>query len=257
MKENIPDGIAPFFDWAANVLHSIDSDTDTVWPENTSGDHLKYETKSSISAGVNLDEGVFIPDPYNPGTEGLSHIIVHTLMADMDASFQDAMRFSQEIIPVVHNLEEYENWVVSPLSENEIRVLHADFHQAMSWLAKKNDWNTRVDEWDFDDRTWADRLMLAVSYILVWQSYGACVHFIWCLSTPWFHRMSDIVATSSDSEDLKVLHPALRCLRQRVYHFDNMLYGFMENAGSGIDELYETLEDGDMLSEIYDEESEE
>lgn len=240
----IPEGIRPVFEWADAILSSLPTGSDDSHdqtevafrpPKNlmnySDGEGDSAKTPDEMDGDAAHIPDIFTPDVFDLMPGGVEQVAVNTLMRDMNADFQEAVHFSKTVAMVVEGIQSYENWVIMPLSNRELIGLHANFHEAMYWLAEQNDGRTMIDEWSEESRAWADRMLLAIAYILVWQSYGNCVQFIWTMASPWFLRLGEVAAASFDNSEAVILHPALRCLQQRVRHFDSLLYGFYEGAG--------------------------
>lgn len=220
--------LKPFLDWAKSVLDAADSGQPYML--NTA---MKFETASTpVWDSSNGQLGVFTPEAFEPGDDGLKAIIASTVESEMDAPPVEASIFARNTLKLVRELEQYEHWVKKPLTPTELIGMHNALHEALFSLAKDNNLEDDVERWSEEKRVLADKVLLAVAYVLSWQSYGVTMQFVWGLAKPWYVRLSETIAEQLDNEEMDSIWPALKCLRNRVLHFDSLLYGYLEGAGA-------------------------
>ncbi len=223
--------IQPFVEWASAVLHAVESGGEYVPPKQTL---QRFNTVvQPVGAPSKEMDAIFQPAAIEISDKGLSTMIRNIVQAELDASEMEADLFSQSSLKVIRELETYENWVKEPLTAQELQDLHAVLHVVLHQLASQNNEGFDVSRWPSEnDILAADKLFLAVAYVLAWQPYGAAMQFVWSLAKPWYSHLSEVVSEYLERDELFLLHSSLNCLRDRVYHFDNLMYGFMEGGGS-------------------------
>lgn len=220
--------LQPFVDWAHAVLDAADGGT-YIPPVGTT---LQFQTTLQPSRASSM-EALFQPAHFEPGDTGLLELIAITVETEMDASAIEATIFAKATLAVIRELESFEHWVEEPLTAEELFGMHTVLHNVLARLADNNDRIQDVEKWPNDaDRVMVDKLLLAVAYVLSWQSYGTAMQFVWALAKPWYTRLSEVVRIHMDNDDLSHLYKSLVCLKDRVQHFDDLLYGYMEGVGS-------------------------
>lgn len=245
--------IKPIEDWANNIINNAHDGDGLEYDVN---DINKFNTiiEPVRNADSQASYGYFTPELYDPSADGFNKIIIYTLENEMDAEYNDALKFASKLTQYTKELEQVENWVRQPLSYQELKSLHKVIHDVIYELAKDNNTNEDIESWREDDRNLADRIFLALTYMLAWQKYSTCVMFIWTLARPVYYRLSETVAMALDDYDLRMLHSALKCVKQRVHHFDGLLYGFYEGVGNLSDEdddiRLDDMADGESIDRL-------
>ena len=241
--------LQPFVDWANSVLNAANGGT-YIPPQ---GATLQFQT--TLQPTWNSRTGaVFQPGTFEPTDQGLSELIATTVESEMDASVIEASIFSKTILSVIRELETYEHWVVEPLTPSELIGMHIVLHNVLTGLASENSMNTDVERWDsVENRLVVDKLLLAVAYVLAWQPYGTAMQFVWALAKPWYVRLSEVVSIHLENEELHHLFNSLQCLKDRVHHFDNLLYSYLEGNGSmEVNEDMDADDDVDAIEMYHD-----
>lgn len=200
---------------------------------------------SPASAPEEHPWGDFAPNFFEAGHDGFRSLILGTLINEHGGSIQMAGPFAGKITDFSKKIEEFENWVTSPLNPIQLQTLHTIYHETLYSLSKNNDLENDVAFWERDDIILADRLTLALIYILSWQKYSDCINFIWTMAPPWFSRMSDVIGQYSDDEEMKTLWNSMKCIHARVHHFDGLLHAFDE----GVEEFDQFEDDDDEEDE--------
>lgn len=230
--------LQPFVEWARSVLAAANGGDPYVAPAAT---QLRFNTSTSPTwQATDGPRGPFTPGSMEPSDHGLQDLVSMVVELEMDAPRAEAALFAKKLVHLIHELEAYEHWVTSALSPSELVGMHAVLHDVLFELAKRNRGAIDVERWTQEDRALMDKLLLAVAYVLSWQPYGYSVQFVWTLAKPWFTRLSEVIGIHQDNEELRTVWPALNCIRSRVHHFDALLYGYLEGAGS--------LEDNEDIS---------
>lgn len=220
--------LQPFVDWAHAVLDAADGGT-YIPPAGTT---LQFQTTLQPARSSNGDS-LFQPAHFEPGDVGLLDLIATTVETEMDASTIEATIFAKSTLAIIRELESFEHWVEEPLNPEELFGMHTVLHNVLDRLAQNNERMQDVEKWPHDDdRVMVDKLLLAVAYVLSWQPYGNAMQFVWALAKPWYVRLSEVVSVHMENDDLAHLFKSLQCLKDRVLHFDNLLYGYLEGAGS-------------------------
>ena len=220
--------LKPFLDWAKSVLDAADGGQPYI-PTSV----MKFETASTpVWTNQSGSLGIFSPGGFEPGDVGLVDIIASTVEAEMDAPKKEARLFAVNTLKLIRELEQYEHWVQKPLNYNELIGMSDSLHEVLFSLAQENNLEDDVERWSEERKVLADKVLLAVAYVLSWQSYGVTMQFIWGLAKPWYIRLSETIAEQLDNEEMESLWSALKCLRNRVLHFDSLLYGYLEGAGA-------------------------
>lgn len=220
--------LKPFLEWAKSVLDAADGGQPYILNNG-----IKFETASTpVWEANNGQMGVFTPETFEPGDEGLKNIVAITVESEMDAPHSEAIIFARNTLKLVRELEQYEHWIKKPLTPVELMGMHNALHEALFALAKENNLEDDVERWTEEYRVLADKVLLAVAYVLSWQAYGVTMQFVWGLAKPWYVRLSEAIAEQLDNEEMDSIWPALKCLRNRVLHFDSLLYGYLEGAGA-------------------------
>lgn len=222
--------LQPFVNWAKAVLDAANGG-DPYEPPASS--QLRFETTTQPTwTTSNSASGPFSPQTLEPTDRGLQDLICGIVEMEMDAPHSEALIFSKNLVRLIHELEVFEHWVKSPLEPTEILGMHTVMHDVLFELAKRNKGATDVERWEESDRALVDKVLLAVAYVLSWQPYGTAMHFVWTMAKPWFSRLSEVIAVHLENEELGAMWPPLECLKNRVHHFDALLYGYLEGAGS-------------------------
>lgn len=220
--------LKPFVDWANSVLDSADGGT-YIPP---AGSLMSFQTTLQPLWHTH-DNDLFAPGHYLPSDMGLEDLIAEQVESEMEANVVEARIFARQIRDLIHELESFENWIEQPLQPNEMLGLHSVLHTVLGELAEKNNFEMDVEKWENEkDRLDADRLLLAVAYVLAWQPYSIAVQFVWGLAKPWYVRLSEVIGEQIDNAELSYLAKPLTCLRERVQHFDALLFSFLEGTGS-------------------------
>lgn len=220
--------LKPFLEWAKSVLDAADGGQPYIL-----GNNMKFDTAATPVWEANSGSmGVFTPETFEPGDDGLKNIISVTVESEMDAPPSEASIFARSTLKLIRELEQYEHWVKTPLTPTELMGMHQALHETLFSLAKDNNLEDDVERWSEESRVLADKVLLAVAYVLSWQSYGVTMQFVWGLAKPWYVRLSEAIAEQLDNDEMDSIWPALKCLRNRVLHFDSLLYGFLEGAGA-------------------------
>ncbi len=220
--------LQPFVDWANSVLDAADGGT-YIPPE---GATLQFQT--TLQPVWSSRQGAaFQPATFEPTDTGLVELIASTVENEMDASVIEASIFAKTTVDVIRELETYEHWIVEPLTPSELIGMHVVLHNVLTQLAQRNGMEADVEAWkNNDDKVVVDKLLLAVAYVLAWQHYGQAMQFVWSLAKPWYIRLSEVVGVHLDNMELFHLSKSLLCLKDRVHHFDNLLYGYLEGTAS-------------------------
>lgn len=220
--------LQPFVDWANSVLDAADGGT-YIPPE---GATLQFQT--TLQPVWSTRQGAtFQPASFEPTDSGLIELIASTVENEMDASVIEASIFAKTTVDVIRELETYEHWIVEPLTPSELIGMHVVLHNVLTQLAQRNSMEADIESWaNKEDTVVVDKLLLAVAYVLAWQPYGQAMQFVWSLAKPWYIRLSEVVGVHLDNMELLHLSKSLMCLKDRVHHFDNLLYGYLEGTAS-------------------------
>ena len=219
--------LKPFLDWAKSVLEAAEGGKPYI-----ASSTMSFQTGTEPKWGTDGPRGIFTHDLFEPGDDGLHTIVSKTVQSEMDAQLKEADHFADHTVRLIRELEQYEHWVKTPLTDAEMIGMHQSLHDALFQLADENELQDDVERWRDDSKILADKVLLAVAYVLSWQPYGVTMQFVWGLAKPWYVRLSETIAEQLDNEDMDALWPSLNCLRNRVLHFDSLLYGFLEGAGA-------------------------
>lgn len=220
--------LQPFVDWAKSVLDAADGGT-YIPPD---GATLQFQTTlSPVWTGNN--GAAFHPGTFEPTENGLVELIASAVENEMDATVIEGSIFAKSMVEVIYELQSYEHWVVAPLTPSEMIGMHIVLHNVLTSIAQRNGMVADVERWtNSGDKVIIDKLLLAVAYVLAWQPYGHAMQFVWGLAKPWYVRLSEVVSLHLDNDDLAHLYKSLLCLKDRVHHFDNLLYGYLEGGAS-------------------------
>ena len=220
--------LQPFVDWANSVLDAADGGT-YIPPE---GATLQFQT--TLQPVWDTRQGsVFQPASFEPTDAGLVELIASTVENEMDATTIEASIFARTTVSVIRELETYEHWIVEPLTPSELIGMHVVLHNVLTQVAQRSGMDKDVERWTSEeDKVMVDKLLLAVAYVLAWQPYGQAMQFVWSLAKPWYIRLSEVVGIHLDNMELLHLSKSLMCLKDRVHHFDNLLYGYLEGTAS-------------------------
>jgi len=240
--------LKPFVDWANAVLNAANGGA-YVPPAGTT---INFQTTIQPVWG-RRSGGMFQPGAFEPTDQGFIELIATTVEQEMDASVVEASIFANTILGAVREMEQFEHWIVDPLNPSELIGMHHVLHEVLFNLAKNNDMTTDVERWREEDCLIADKILLATAYILAWQSYGVAMQFVWGLAKPWYVRLSEVVSIYMEHEDFYHVSKSLLCLKDRVHHFDNLLYSYLEgNASLEINEDMDADDDIDAVRMYHD-----
>jgi hypothetical protein len=222
--------LQPFVEWARAVLTAANGGASYVAPASAQMHFSTFTTPPWQTEEGPC--GQFTPGFIEPSDHGLQELVSMVVELEMDAPRTEAMLFSKKIVRLVHDLEAYEHWVTSALAPSELIGMHLVLHDVLFELSKKNQGAIDLEQWNPEDRALVDKVLLAVAYVLSWQPYGYAVQFVWTLAKPWYTRLSEVIGIHLDNDELRTVWPALDCIRSRVHHFDALLYGYLEGAGT-------------------------
>lgn len=220
--------LKPFVDWAQSVLESADGGQ--YIPPSGSVSNFQTTIQPNYSEEENQ---LFVPGIFEPSDLGLKDLISTTVEVEMDASVIEASIFADGAVRVIRELEQFEHWITEPLKVSELAGMHIVLHEVLEKLASQNEHTPDVLTWENqDDVETVDKLLLATAYVLAWQPYGVAMQFTWSLAKPWFTRLSEVVTIQLDNMEMHHVHGSLQCLKDRVHHFDNLMYSYLEGNGS-------------------------
>ncbi len=253
MKEHLKKIIT----WANAVLESKDDDTfrslvdkEFIKPRAPVQNFLV--NNSPMPATEEHPWGDFAPNFFEAGHDGFRSLVLGILINEHGGSIQTAGPFAGKITDFSKQIEEFESWVTSPLNPVQLQALHTIYHETLYELAKENELEIDSAFWENDSKVTAERLTLAVIYILSWQKYSDCINFIWNMASPWFSTMSDVISSFSDDEEFKTLWNSMKCVHSRVHHFDGLLSAYDEGV-EDYDQFNIEDDDEDDLKELLKE----
>lgn len=241
--------LQPFVDWAKSVLDAADGGT-YIPPE---GATLQFQT--TLQPAWSTRQGaMFQPGTFEPTDNGLVELVASAVENEMDASVIEASIFARSMVDIIRELETYEHWILEPLTPSKLIGMHIVLHNVLTQIAQRNEMVTDVERWEnINDKVIVDKLLLAVAYVLAWQHYGHAMQFVWALAKPWYIRLSEVVSLHIDNAELFHLSKSLLCLKDRVHHFDNLLYGYLEGTASlEINEDMDADDDVDAVEMYHD-----
>ncbi|HEY6436405.1 MAG TPA: hypothetical protein VIY47_07430 [Ignavibacteriaceae bacterium] len=230
--EQVSDEAKYIVQWAEEVIDAVGAHRSPKFPRMPPKRYMNLLPEDAVVRKDVLRD-TFEPGDFSPGPMCFRSLVVDTLLRRYSGStHSEFVDFAERVEKMALSIDENEHWVKDPLSDEELMALHSFVHDALEKLASRNEWYENIEEWSDSDKLLAQRIFIALSYVLSWQKYTRCVLFLCTMASPWVCQLSDTIADALDSPSLLKIHTELFCAKRRYNHFELLIHGYGENAGS-------------------------